>query len=290
VAHITLADAIAAFLLQLDADGRSLATRTQYKRGVTSFARWKGESTSIRTITTADLATFMTTPQARGETRPKRPSSVNGLRTSLRMLFSFCHASGMVQQNPARLLRRALCSAGVPRTLSASEIERLTAALLVAQGPIARRDHMLIDLLLSAGLRIGSALALDKCDIDLERGEVLLRATKRQRVECVPISRDLQDHLVGFLAKRRAGAVFTTSTGGRLGQRQAGQRIKKWFARAGVNREATPHWLRHTFATRLYARTHDLAVVQRALCHAAIASTLVYSRASDVDLRRALDA
>jgi site-specific recombinase XerD len=83
--------------------------------------------------------------------------------------------------------------------------------------------------------------------------------------------------------------VFRGAAGRRLGKRQAQRRVGDLARRAGLG-IARPHALRHSFAVGLYERCGDLAVVQRALGHASIASTLRYASATDEQLRRAMGA
>lgn len=280
-----LQDALGAFLLQIEADGRSPHTRGQYRRHVHAFANFVGPERDLAGITVGDVARFLTAPEALAG---RSTSTMNALRTSLRVFFKYLHEAALAPANPARLLRRARCAPPPPRGLSDEEVRRLTDALVLAQGPNARRDHLLIDVMLLAGLRLGSALALDREDIDLERREIRLRVAKGQAPERVIVGRELHDHLVAYLADRPAGALFTTAGGTRLGQRQAQRRIEQWLARSGAGKGASAHSMRHAFALRLYRRTRDLGLVQRALRHRSIGSTLVYARASDEDVRAVL--
>ena len=102
-----LDSALENYLLQLAADGRSVHTLGQYRRHVRSFAVWLGADRELDSITTTDVARFMTAPET---TEGRSTASLNSLRTSLRAFFAFAHAAGFVPHNPARLLRLALRS------------------------------------------------------------------------------------------------------------------------------------------------------------------------------------
>ena len=278
-------DALDEFLLQQQADGRSHHTVAQYARHVRSFVAFVGADRELATITVGDVARFMTTAST---TEGRSPATVNALRTSLRVFFRHLHEAAIAPTNPARLLRLARCSSPPPRGLSDEEIARLFDALTLAQGPEARRDHLLVDLMLRAGLRLGSALALERADIDLARDEILVRVAKDQAVERVPFGRELHDHFVGYLAERGDGPLFTSADDSPISTRQAQRRIAQWLSRSGARKGASAHSMRHAFALRLYRRTRDIALVQRALRHRSIASTLAYARASEDDVRAAL--
>jgi site-specific recombinase XerC len=72
--------------------------------------------------------------------------------------------------------------------------------------------------------------------------------------------------------------------------RQVQRRLSQWLTKAGVQGRFSPHSLRHTFATELYRRTRDVALVQAALGHASIASTMVYARCDQQSVREAIGA
>ena len=154
-----------------------------------------------------------------------------------------------------------------------------------------RRDHLLIAVMLRAGLRLGSAIGLDCADVDLERRELVVRVAKRQQSERVFLGRELADHFVDFFAGRRDGdgPLFTGRDRARLSQRQAQKRVEYWLRRAGIA-NGSAHSLRHSFAIRLYARCGDVLLVKEAMRHRSIASTLVYARPREADMRRAMEA
>lgn len=287
------------YLVQLEADGRSEHTRAQYRRHILLLAAWarhEGLSGEIEDFGHEDLAAFLASPQARTRRGGglKRATTVNALRSSLRTFFGYQHEAGYVAANPARLIRRARCGAPPPRALSESEQKRLLAVLAEAEqageGPQAVRDHALFALMLATGIRLGSALALDRDDVDLERGELVLRMAKGDRPDRLPLGRGVREHLARYMEGREPGPLFTTAPGRRMCPRHARRRFLGWLARAGIQRLASPHSLRHSFATTIYRRTGDIGLVQLALRHKSIASTLVYARADEAQLRQAIGA
>ena len=268
-------DALAKFALQLQADGRSPHTVAQYRRHVSSFARWLGD-TPVEKIDHEMLAVFLTTPVAR--CRPdgseKKPTSMNALRSSLRTFFGYLHAIGCTATNPARLIRRAICSDPPPRALSTDEEERLFAVL--AHAPT--RDRVLFTLMIRTGIRIGSALALEADDVDLEQCELRLRRAKGGREEIAFFLPTLRDDLGSVMG---SGRLFEVSA------RHARRRFHRYLDQAGLRRRGT-HCLRHTFATSVYRRTGDLLLTKEALGHRSVASTIVYARADAARLRAAM--
>ena len=285
--------ALARFTQQLQADGRSPHTINQYRRHVSLLARWAadvGHCGEIEALTHEDLAQFLASPLAR--TRPdgaeKKATAMNCLRSSLRAIFAHLDRAGYLPQDPARLIRRARCAARPPLCLSDAECQALMATLAGDKPPAARRDHALFDLLLESGIRLGSALALRTNDLDLDGGEILLRRTKGDHPERVVLSRRIVRHLRRYVKRLPGDVLFPGREGQPLGHRQAARRLAMWADRAGVQGAVHPHMLRHTFATRLYRKTHDVLLVKEALRHRSISSTLVYCRVDEARLRRAL--
>lgn len=287
-----LLDALDRYVVQLHADGRSEHTILQYKRHVGLLARWLGPDCALDAITHETLAQFLVSPDARGSRRggAKRPTSMNALRTSLRTFFSYAHAAGWTRENPARLVRRARCEGPSPRGVSDEDRDKLLGTLIVAQGRVARRDQMLFELLLGTGIRLSAALALTDRDVDLARGELVVRKAKGDRVERVILGRDIRDHLIGYLAERKCGPLFPGSSGRPMTRRQAVRRLQHWMRKAGCAAVVSPHCLRHAFAVRLYRQTSDVLLVQRALGHRCLASTQAYAQADGEMVRAALNA
>jgi site-specific recombinase XerC len=143
----------------------------------------------------------------------------------------------------------------------------------------------------ATGIRVGAAVALDVEDVDLEAGEVLLRETKGNAPTRVILGRRIQEHLRRYFGDRSHGPLFQGHGGRRITARHTARRLGQWLAKAGIRMPASPHVLRHSFATSLYRRSGgDLLLVKEALRHRSITSTLVYARADEDRLRKALGA
>jgi len=290
---MNITQALARFLTQLEADGRSQLTIGQYRRHVQLLATWakhEGLSGDLLTFSSDVLARFLCSAEAcKGPTgRPKKASSVNVLRASIKGLFGYLHLAGIIRSDPSRLIRRARCGAPPPRGLSEAEQERLMGVLEQGEGVKAERDHVLFGLMLFAGLRIGAALSLDATDVNLERCELRVRITKGDQPRTVLIGPRAVQVLGPHMEQYPIGPLFRGANGDALTARHAQRRFKLWAERAEIREVASTHSLRHSFAMGLYQRTGDLGIVQRALGHRSIASTLVYAQADDERLRDAL--
>jgi len=279
-------DALAEFALVLEGNGRSRHTIDQYRRHVHALISWLAPEEDVVAITTTSLARFLASPAAR-ETkkgRERRPGSVNALRGSLKGFCAFLHEAGHLPTNPARMIRRARCGSLPPRYLTTDEQARLLKTLRQEDGATGR-DYALVHLLLATGLRIGSALALRIEDLDLERGEALVRTAKGDRPTVAVLSQALVEHLRWFVGDRTRGPLFDG-----LCVRHARRRVKYWAERAGIRTATTCHTLRHSLAMRVFQATGDLLVTQAALGHASVLSTATYARADRERLREVLGA
>ena len=287
--------ALERYLLQLEADGRSPHTIGQYRRHVLLLARWarqEGLSGKVGDLDHQDIARFLVSPEARTrpDGRPKKATSTNALRSTLRTFFSYLHEAGYSPSNAARLVRRARCSPPPPRALSPDEQKRLLKVLAAGKGYEAQRDFALFDLLLSTGLRVGSAVALDVDDVDLDRGALTVRYTKYNRPDRIILGKRIGKHLARFISNRDSGPLFADRRGRRITTRHVNRRLKQWLKMADIDCAASPHTLRHSFATDLYRRTQDILLVREALRHRSLTSTTVYASVSAERMLAALSA
>ena len=116
----------------------------------------------------------------------------------------------------------------------------------------------------------------------------MLWRTKGNRPDRVILGREIRDHLRRYLGCRASGPLFPSRNGRAITVRHAARRLRRWLSGAGIDRPASLHSLRHSFALGLYERTGDIALVQEALHHRSIVSTLVYARADEGRLRAAM--
>ena len=278
--------AITRFDTQLRADGKSERTRRAYLRDLGKFRCWLGRDDGVSTITPQMLARFL----ADGNGKIESPLSVNRTKTALRVLFRFLTETGHISDNPARLIRSTPADRRVPSYLSADEAKRLLATIADSDSTVAARDHTMFSLLLGTGIRLGSLVALNVDDVNLDEATITIM-TKGGREDTVFLNGKLCSLLKRHISSGHANngtPLFGSRNGGRLGPRQVQLRFKHWLKAAGITRQLSVHSLRHTFATRLYCNTGDLRLVQRALGHKHISTTEIYARVEDNALRKAL--
>ena len=216
--------------------------------------------------------------------------------SSLRSFFNFLVRAGVLESNPAEGVRAPKLDKPLPRFLEIEEVEKLMAAA-GGTGLWGLRDRAILETLYGAGLRVSELVSIDENDLDLAAGMVRARG-KGRKERLAPLGRAAIEALKRYLeAKHRAGLngggarpCFTNRRGERLDVRSIRRLLEKYLARAGMAHRASPHTLRHSFATHLLDRGADIRVVQDLLGHASLASTQVYTHLTTERLKTAYDA
>jgi len=152
-----------------------------------------------------------------------------------------------------------------------------------------QRDLVLFELMLNTGIRLGTAVALNVEDADLDAGILHLSTTKQNRPDQVYFGKSIKKQLRRYLKGQPSGPIFTTRTGRRLSSRQIQRRFGEWVERAKIKRSATVHCLRHTLGSHLYKQTGDIFLVKEMLRHKSINSTLVYANISRNRIRNVVE-
>ena len=215
--------------------------------------------------------------------------------SSARSWFRWLERQGAIDVHPATGLRQARRTRPLPKHLSTQEVERLLLSP-PHDGPRAKRDRALLELLYSAGTRAAETVGLDRADLMLDEGLARVRGKGRKErlVALGSFAREAIAQYLGDLARPQptaaAGdALFLNSKGGRLTTRSLQRVLELAVRRAALVRGATPHTLRHSFATHLLDRGADLRSVQQLLGHAHLVTTQVYTHVSLERLRQVID-
>lgn len=231
-------------------------------------------------------------------------SSISRKLSSLRTFFRFLLARGVVDHNPAATVRSPKRKKALPRALDVEDIDRLMDSPGGNSGKgedtptLKLRDRAIFEVLYGAGLRISECCGLDLDDVDRERysgrdiEQVVMhvRHGKGNKERIVPLGSKALEALDAYLAERSklrdprtreqdSDALFLNYRGGRLTPRSIQRHMGRYVVEAGIP-DATPHGLRHSFATHLLDGGVDLRSIQEMLGHASLASTQVYTNVS----------
>src|SRR5262245_35236551 len=187
-----------------------------------------------------------------------------------RGLFRFLVDSGRLRHDPTVGIATPKARRTLPTHLTLDDVDRLLATP-PADTLRGRRDRAMLEVLYSSGLRVSELVGLDWEHVDAEAG--LLRVLGKGRKErVVPVGRPALRALAAYRAACAAaglavagGPVFRNARGGRLTTRSVARLMERWVLVSGTTTKATPHALRHTFATHLLGAGADLRAIQELL-------------------------
>jgi integrase/recombinase XerD len=182
----------------------------------------------------------------------------------------------------------------LPKILTDAETDRLLAQPNQRYfGP--HRDYLYMRIMLKAGLRASEATALRPEHIDLMSGKLSVREGKGAKDRTLWIGEDLLEELQGWMDRRKATApgadyLFPTSKGTQVATSHLRRSVKRYARDADIEEveRVSPHVLRHTFATRLYRSAGRIRLVQKALGHSDLSTTMIYTHVVDEELKGAM--
>lgn len=271
---------IQAFLNHLRIEAQaSPHTMRSYENDLCSFERFLKETGASEPPTAADasrLRRYSAWLAAQGYAA----STVSRRLASLRSYFRFLRRSGRVDADPTVALRNPRQPKRLPKLLGVDEVIRLLDGIPV-DNELGTRDRAMFETLYGGGLRVGELVGLDLDDLDLEQELVRVRG-KGRRERLAPIGAMAAHWLRSYLKLRRPAApsqrgLFLNRYGNRLSARSVGRLLEEHLARAGLRDDASPHTLRHSFATHLLDRGADLRSVQELLGHRKLTTTQIYT-------------
>lgn len=235
------------------------------------------DAASLASAEPAELRAFLAARRQDGLSNASTARELSAIRGFL--AFAAAQVEGQV--TIARL-RGPRVKRGAPRPVSPDD------ALAIAEDAgdepdlpwIGARDRALLLLLYGAGLRVSEALGLTGADLPLS--EVLRVTGKRDKVRIVPLVPQVREAMAAYIAicpwpMSRDLPLFRGVRGGRLSDSIVRGAVRAARARLGLPETATPHALRHSFATHLLGRGVDLRALQELLGHASLSSTQVYT-------------
>jgi integrase/recombinase XerC len=221
------------------------------------------------------------------------PSTIARKLASLRSFYAFGQREGWVRTNPAKPLRSPRRPRKLPKFLTGEEIARLLAAPRAgAAGGL--RDRAILEVMYSAGVRVQELVNLDDADLDLQNGTVRVRG-KGRRERLGIVGSHARAAVRSWLASRpkpdasRGQPLFTNKFGRRLSVRGIARLLDKHLAVAGLAGRASPHTLRHSFATHLLDAGADIRSVQELLGHKSLVTTQIYTHVTTRKLLAAFD-
>ena len=260
--------------------GSSENTVSSYVRDVSQYLHWlTGEGLSPDNATQSDVDHYTKHLLSLG----KSNATVTRCLASLKSFYSYLQREGIVPSNPAKGLSLEKVERKLPQILTSKEVE------LFLEQPDSRdakgcRDKAMLELLYATGIRVSELISLNVEHLNLSAG--FLRCANRKRERVIPLYstavRALSDYIEHvrpqLIEQPDERALFVNMNGSRMSRQGFWKIIKHYQDLAGIQKEITPHTLRHSFAAHLLENGADLHSIQEMLGHADISSTQVYTR------------
>ena len=255
-------------------------TVSSYMRDIRQFTDWlHQEEEGIADVTSVDISRYLEDIQAQGKSGATASRSL----ASLKNFFSYAVSAGFLKSSP--VLSDIHVERGqkkLPQVLTGKEVE-----LLLAQPDCSDakgyRDKAMLEVMYATGMRVSELIELDVDDVNLELGMVRCGGEKKSRV--IPLYPAALRSLVDYLQEARPvliidpgqTSLFVNVSGTRMSRQGFWKILKFYQAKAGIEKEITPHTLRHSFAVHLLENGADLGSLQELMGHSDISSTQLYT-------------
>ena len=272
---------------------RSAAPKTlrAYLADVTQLAEWAGaHDLAPEDLDHKRLRQFAGVLSERGVSK----STIARKLASARSFYRHLVDRGELEASPADLVTSPKRDQYLPRVLKEEDVAGLLDSI-PASTPLELRDRAIFELAYATGLRAEELTALDVGDADFDAEELRVHG-KGGKERVVPIGEQAWRTLNAYLERGRPllaregdaaeRAIFLSKSGRRLGTADLRRRLRAWAQRAGLPPGATPHTLRHSFATHLLEGGADLRTIQELLGHSTISTTQTYTRVESRRLRK----
>ena len=262
-------------------------TLQSYKRDLKQFEKYiqeKGEDYSK--ITDEAIKTYIKYMQEIG----KKPSTISRGLASIRSFYQYEVKEQKIEKDPTEGIQSPKIEKRVPSVLTSNEV-----ALLLEQPKNVdlkgTRDKAMLEFAYATGMRVTEIISLNIEDVDLERGYATCRNGKKERT--VPLGnislKALKDYVQNardvMIKDKNEKALFVNVNGQRLTRQGFWKIIKYYKEQAHIEKDITPHVLRHSFATHLLQNGADLKSIQTMLGHSDILSTQIYMQFQDETLK-----
>ena len=258
----------------------SANTVSSYLRDVSQFAEYlRGQrGCKLEKATPELVQSYMSWMQSRG----KSPASVTRFLASVKSFYNYLFSVGAIKSNPTKGVTAARAERKYPEILTSREVELFLEQpqCVDAKG---FRDHAMLELLYATGIRVSELISLDMEDLNLAAGFIRCRSKGRERI--IPMYhtavKALQDYVRSIrpqiIADSEEKALFVNMNGERMSRQGFWKIIKYYQEKAGIQKDITPHTLRHSFAVHLLENGADLRSIQEMLGHSDISSTQIYT-------------
>lgn len=256
-------------------------TISSYLRDIRQFAGWLRNNQDIDVIDASqqNICDYLSNLESEGRTG----ATVSRNLASLKNFYSYVVSSGFLEKTPVTDIRINRGEKKLPQILTGREIELLLSQPVCVDAK-GFRDKAMLEVMYATGIRVSELIDLNVDDVNLEQGIIKCRNSKKTRV--IPLypaalkalSAYISDVRDGMLLSPAENALFVNISGVRMSRQGFWKILKHYQTTAHIEKEITPHTLRHSFAVHLLENGADLGSVQELMGHSDISSTQLYTQ------------
>jgi integrase/recombinase XerC len=269
--------------------GLSKLTQTNYKRDIEILlAHFQSQVISLPDANPQHIRQLIAQLHGQG----LGGKSIARMLSSWRGFFDYLVKQHNFLSNPCIGMRAPKSAKTLPQALSADQAVKLVD--VKEDDLLSLRDHAILELFYSSGLRLAELVGLNIDQLDLVSGTITVTG-KGNKTRIVPVGSyavsAIQTWIIArnVIANTESLALFITKQGQRITPRAVQYRLKQWAIKQGINSDVHPHMLRHSFATHVLQSSGDLRAVQEMLGHANISTTQVYTHLDFQHLAKVYD-
>lgn len=266
----------------------SANTVSSYLRDIRQFSVYLSEhlGCGLENVGRDIINSFLNWLTANG----KSPATVSRFLASLKSFYTYCVSEGLMQNNPVYQIQVVKAEKKLPQILTGKEVE-----LLLSQPQMTDmkgyRDKAMLELLYATGIRVSELISLDVTDVSIPGG--FIKCASNGKLRIIPMYpaaiRTLNEYIHNvrpqMIADPDEPSLFVNLSGERMSRQGFWKIIKHYQQMAQIDKDITPHTLRHSFAAHLLENGADLRSIQEMLGHSDISSTQIYAQVIKQNLK-----
>ncbi len=256
-------------------------TVSSYMRDIRQYADWlqNKEGIELLSVSQQNIRDYLQHLQSEG----KSGATASRTLASLKNFYHYLVATGFLEVSPVDAdIHVDRGERKMPEILTGKEVELLLAQP-VCVDPKGYRDKAMLEVMYATGIRVTELIDLNVDDVNLELGILKCSSAKKSRaIPLYPAAQKalavyIKDIRLGMLADPQEKALFVNVGGSRMSRQGFWKILKFYQGKAGIEKEITPHTLRHSFAVHLLENGADLGSLQELMGHSDISSTQMYA-------------
>ncbi len=270
----------------------SANTIASYMRDIRQYSEWlrRVEDVDVVDASQVNISDYLSHLEEEG----RSGATVSRNLASLKNFYSYIVSSGFLESTPVTDIRVDRGEKKLPQILTGREIELLLAQPVCVDAK-GFRDKAMLEVMYATGIRVTELIDLDVDDVNLELGTIKCAGSKKSRsIPLYPAALKaltvyLNDIRRGMISDQDETALFVNISGSRMSRQGFWKILKYYQTTAHIEKEITPHTLRHSFAVHLLENGADLGSVQELMGHSDISSTQLYTHMVNQKLKSVYD-